>query len=223
MGELYEAEWKEEVGGAVKTDTYTKNQEKIAKCVTARRLLFLQLMHILCRLFRVLCLKLDALSNTHYTPRMMKDSKLDVKMVKPSAPAIRMEEVTPITVSDATQLAPEEIFEKPETMPQGETEKTRMFLCKVVKIELINYSSYSRGREATSQTREERAGKEEEANSRTIAKDATKAEREPEPRSSTETGEYVGGSCRRKDKDFRNGKSKYPLHSFLDIIPDRYF
>jgi U3 small nucleolar RNA-associated protein MPP10 len=51
---------------------------------------------------------------------------VDIKMLTPSqVPAIHMEEVTPITVSDAAQLAPEEIFEKPESLPQGETEKTR--------------------------------------------------------------------------------------------------
>jgi len=40
-------------------------------------------------------------------------------------PAIRMEEITPITMSDASKLAPEEIFEKQAKFAQGETEKTK--------------------------------------------------------------------------------------------------
>ncbi|KAH8548970.1 U3 small nucleolar ribonucleoprotein complex, subunit Mpp10 [Umbelopsis sp. PMI_123] len=69
-------------------------------------------------MFKGLCQKLDALSNFHYTP---KAPKPEITVVS-NAAAISMEEVIPVNVSDATLLAPEEVFEKKRTDVKGETE-----------------------------------------------------------------------------------------------------
>ncbi|KAJ9085007.1 U3 snoRNP protein [Entomophthora muscae] len=57
-------------------------------------------------LFQSVCFKLDALANCHYAPKM---PKIEVQVVQ-DLPAIAMEEKIPLAVSDATLLAPEEVF-----------------------------------------------------------------------------------------------------------------
>ena len=56
-------------------------------------------------LFTRLCVSLDRLCNTHFTP----SANTSTFSVVSSAPALSMEEALPISVSAETQKAPEEV------------------------------------------------------------------------------------------------------------------
>ena len=96
LGELYEREYlKKSVGYDVEAAEKQTEEEKARSEMKA--------------LFANLCSKLDALSNYHFAPRPIAD-EAEVRAV--TTPAIAMEEVLPLHVSDARCVAPEELYGK---------------------------------------------------------------------------------------------------------------
>ncbi|XP_063432396.1 U3 small nucleolar ribonucleoprotein protein MPP10-like [Mytilus trossulus] len=72
------------------------------------------------KMMQSLFIKLDALSNFHYTP---KPAAPEIKIVS-NMPTISMEEVAPVSVSENVILAPEEIKEKMKGELKATTEKS---------------------------------------------------------------------------------------------------
>ncbi|KAL3915006.1 MAG: hypothetical protein SGILL_005847 [Bacillariaceae sp.] len=94
LGELYEREYLKKAVGYDKDAAEKQTEEDRAKDEMKR-------------LFANLCSKLDALSNYHFAPRPVAD-EAEVRPV--TAPAVAMEEVLPLHVSDARGVAPEEVY-----------------------------------------------------------------------------------------------------------------
>jgi len=94
LGELYEREYLKKAVGYDKDAEEKQTEEDKAKDEMKQ-------------LFANLCSKLDALSNYHFAPRPIAD-EAEARAV--TVPAIAMEEVLPLHVSDARGVAPEEVF-----------------------------------------------------------------------------------------------------------------
>lgn len=94
LGELYEREYLKKAVGYDVDKAEKESEEELAK-------------NEMKSLFANLCSKLDALSNYHFAPRPISD-EAEVKAI--TTPAIAMEEVLPLHVSDSRAAAPEEIY-----------------------------------------------------------------------------------------------------------------
>lgn len=94
LGELYEREYLKKALGYDKDAAEKETEEDKAKDEMKR-------------LFANLCSKLDALSNYHFAPRPIAE---EAEVRPATAPAIAMEEVLPLHVSDARGVAPEEVY-----------------------------------------------------------------------------------------------------------------
>lgn len=88
LAEEYEKNYMEQAGKWQKTD----KTEELRKDLAVK--------------FRRICEKLDALANFNYTPKLPGNEDVSV----PNAPALQIEEVAPVGMSDAALLAPEEVF-----------------------------------------------------------------------------------------------------------------
>ena len=94
LGELYEREYMKKALGYDADAAEKETEEEKAK-------------NEIKSLFANLCSKLDALSNYHFAPRPIAD---EAEIRPLSKPAIAMEEVLPLHVSEARGVAPEEVY-----------------------------------------------------------------------------------------------------------------
>lgn len=95
LGEVYESEYLKQVTGNRQTEKDSKLQKQHVEIEGLMKQLFSDL---------------DALGNWHYVP---KAPKVELEVQAQTLPAIEMEEVVPLAVSDAQLAAPEEIYDKP--------------------------------------------------------------------------------------------------------------
>jgi U3 small nucleolar RNA-associated protein MPP10 len=110
LGELYEREYLKKAVGYDVDAAEKESAEEQAK-------------NEMKSLFANLCSKLDALSNYHFAPRPIAD-EAEVKAI--TTPAIAMEEVLPLHVSNSRATAPEEIYGAKrgrDAVLQGESER----------------------------------------------------------------------------------------------------
>ncbi|XP_059657905.1 M phase phosphoprotein 10 [Cornus florida] len=89
LAEIYEDEYVQKTGLVSAALSFSDEQKKEASV-----------------LFKKLCLKLDALSHFHFTPKPV----IEDMSIQTNVPALAMEEIAPVAVSDAAMLAPEEVF-----------------------------------------------------------------------------------------------------------------
>jgi len=103
LAELYERDYMKKAGAFDQPDQISLQHKEILD------------------LFKNICFKLDALANFSYTPKNMKEDK---DTPKPNVPAIQMEEVLPVGVSDYQTLAPEEVLPNKKKEEKGISETT---------------------------------------------------------------------------------------------------
>lgn len=89
LGEIYEAEYMQRTGLASAPVSSSDALKKEAAL-----------------LFKRLCVKLDALSHFQFTPKPV----IEDMSIQANVPALAMEEIAPVAVSEASMLAPEELF-----------------------------------------------------------------------------------------------------------------
>ena len=105
LGDIYEQDYVKEALGVQPTDQLSEEKQEMAK------------------LFQLLTAKLDALTNYHFAPKPL--ALQDDLQVKSNLAALKMEEVTPAAVSDATLLAPEEVFNKKKAAVVSKSEMSK--------------------------------------------------------------------------------------------------
>ena len=113
LGALYEREYlKKAVGYDAEAAEKQTEEEKAKSEMKA--------------LFARLCSKLDSLSNYHFTPRPVAP---ETEITTATTPAIAMEEVLPLHVSNARGVAPEEVYEAKkgrDAVVRGESELSQV-------------------------------------------------------------------------------------------------
>ncbi|KAG5522939.1 hypothetical protein RHGRI_034927 [Rhododendron griersonianum] len=136
LAEIYEEEYVQKTGLVSTALSFSDEQKKEASI-----------------LFKKLCLKLDALSHFHFTPKPV----IEDMSIQTNVPALAMEEIAPLAVSDAAMLAPEEVFAgkgdiKEETeLTQAERKRRRADKKRKFKAESVKKTATKKARESAVQ------------------------------------------------------------------------
>jgi U3 small nucleolar RNA-associated protein MPP10 len=118
LGELYEREFLKKAVGYDVDAAEKESEEEKAK-------------NEMKQLFANICSKLDALSNYHFAPRPVAD---EAEVRPATTPAIAMEEVLPLHVSDARGAAPEEVY--------GKKRRREGILRSEAELEQVSFQTY---------------------------------------------------------------------------------
>lgn len=143
LAEIYADEYVQKTGLVSAALTFSDEQKKEATL-----------------LFKKLCLKLDALSHFHFTPKPV----IEDMSIQANVPALAMEEIAPLAVSDAAMLAPEEVFtgkgdiKEEAELTQAERKRRRANKKRKFKAEAAKRTAKKPPRESTLQNHD---GKEE--------------------------------------------------------------
>jgi len=103
LGDIYEDQYMQQAVGVEKDDEISKIKCEISEA------------------FKVLCQKLDALSNFGFAPKPL---PAEISS-RPNISSIQMEEANPSAVSNAAMLAPQEIFGKPVERKRSRSDRKR--------------------------------------------------------------------------------------------------